>query len=351
MERVNLAVVGGGRIADLNIKGYLGHPRCSLKAVCDLNADTARQRAEQWNAESWCTGYRELLQNPEINAVEILTPHHLHHSMVLEAARAGKHVSVQKPMCFTLEEADQMITACREAGVKLKLFENFVFYPPYRKAKEIIAAGGIGEPLSINIYLGSGLGGWWVPLKTWLWRLDSTQCGGGPSVFDDGFHKLSIARYFFGEIESVRAWVDFTMGVIDSPALITWRFKESARLGVWEVSLSPGIVYQSDYYAADERVEIAGTEGYLWITRCTGRFSEIPPLYHYRDGRTTAYDDLRDDWADSFVDSGVDFIDSILEDREPVLSGEDGRELMRFWLAIERSYKENREVRLEEVGR
>jgi predicted dehydrogenase len=112
VKRVNLAVVGGGRIADLNIKGYLGHPRCSLKAVCDINADTARQRAEQWQAESWCTNYRQLLQNPAIDALEILTPHHLHHAMVLEAARAGKPVSVQK-IYFPLEEADEIIAACR----------------------------------------------------------------------------------------------------------------------------------------------------------------------------------------------------------------------------------------------
>ena len=172
MEQVRLGIIGGGRIADLNVLGYLDHPRCKIVAVCDLDPETAARRQKEWHTERAGTDYRELLAAPDIDAVEILAPHRLHHPMVLAAARAGKHVSVQKPMCLTMRESDEMIDACRQAGVKLKLFENFVFYPPYRRAREIIAAGGIGEPRSINIKLGGGMGGWWVPLKSWLWRLD-----------------------------------------------------------------------------------------------------------------------------------------------------------------------------------
>jgi len=350
MDKVRLGVIGGGRISDLNILGYLDHPKCQIAAVCDINPEVAGRRMKEWGAARCFTDYKELLKDPEIDAVEILAPHRLHHPMVIDAARAGKHVSVQKPMCVELSEASEMVAACRDAGVKFKVFENFVFYPPYRKAKELIEAGEIGEPLSIDIKLGGGAGGWWVPLKTWLWRLDYEECGGTPSVYDDGFHKLSIARYFMGEIESVKAWVDFVFGAIDMPAIISWRYKDTNRLGVWEVAHSFGMMSHGKYYTADERVEIQGTEGHIWITRCTARVTEIPPLYLYRDGESRAFDDMRDDWGDSFHDSGWDFIDSILEDRDPFLTGEDGEELMRFWLAIERSFKEGREVALEEVG-
>jgi predicted dehydrogenase len=349
MDKVRLGIIGGGRIADLNILGYLDHPRCEIAAVCDINPEIARRRQQEWGARRSYTDYRELLRDPDIDAVEILSPHRLHHPMTIEAAAAKKHVSVQKPMCIDLREADEMVAACRAHGVKLKVFENFVFYPPYRQAKKIIEEGGIGEPLSIDIKLGGGPGGWWVPLKTWLWHLDRRECGGGNAVYDDGFHKLSIARWFLGEIDAVKAWIDFTMGVIDMPALISWRYRDTNRLGLWEVNMSPGMLSQGKYYTADERVEIVGTEGYLWVTRCTARLTEIPPLYFYRDGQSQAFDDLRDDWGDAFHDSGWDFIDSILEDRDPFLTGEDGRELMRFWLAIDQSAREDREVRLEGV--
>lgn len=348
MEKVRLGVIGGGRIADLNILGYLDHPRCEIVAVCDRDPEVAARRQKEWGAGRMTTDYREILAAPDIDAVEILTPHRCHHPMVIEAAKAGKHVSVQKPMCVSMKEADEMIEACQKAGVKLKLFENFVFYPPYRRALEIVRAGGIGEPLSINIKLGGGMGGWWVPLKTWLWRLDYEECGGGPTVYDDGFHKLSVARAFFGDVETVRAWIDLTLGTIDSPAMITWRHRDG-RLGVWDITASPGMIIKGKYYGADERVELIGTQGYIWVTRCTAQLSEIPPLLHYHDGKTETCDDMRDDWGDSFHDSGHDFIDSLIEDRQPRLSGEDGRELMRFWKAIERSWKEDREVKLSEV--
>ena len=349
MEQVRLGIIGGGRIADLNVLGYLDHPRCRVAAVCDIREEVAKRRKEEWSADWCCTDYREVLASPEIDAVEILTPHYLHCPMVIEAAQHKKHVSVQKPMCITLTEADEMIRACQEAGVKLKLFENFIFYPPYQKARELIEAGEIGEPLSINIKMNGGVGGWPVPLRNWMWALNYEKSGGSSNLYDDGFHKLSLARYFFGEVDAIKAWTDFCLGVLDMPALVTWSYQDSPALGVWEVTTSLALSINGKYYAADERVEVTGTKGYIWITRCTGRLMEVPPLLLYRDGQTLAFDDMRDDWSDAFHDCGWDFIDSILEDRTPSLSGEEGRALMQFWLAIERSFKESREVRLMEI--
>ena len=345
MDKVRIGIIGGGRIADLNILGYLDHPRCEVFAVCDVREDIARARMAQWKARKYYTDYQKLLSDPDLDAVEILTPHKLHCPMVIEAAQAKKHVSVQKPMCCSIAEAEQMIAATRAAGVKFKLFENFVFYPPYRKAKELIAEGAIGEPLSINLKLGIGVGGWWVPLKTWLWHINWDECGGGPALYDDGFHKMSIARWFFGEIESVRAWVQFMFGVLDEPALVTWRYQNSGRLGVWEANISPGMLVRGKYYTADERVEIAGTEGWIWVTRCASRLMRVPALILSRDGEHRAFDDLRDDWGDSFHDCGWDFVDAILEDRPPFQTGEDGLALMQFWKAVYHSYSEGREVR------
>ena len=351
MDKVRLGIIGGGRIADLNILGYLDHPQCKVAAVCDLSEEVARKRKEEWGAEWCCTDYKKLLTSPEIDAVEILTPYDLHAPMVLEAARHGKHVSVQKPMCQTLTEADAMIRACREAGVKFKVFENFIFYPPYRKAKELLDAGEIGEPLSINLKMNGGIGGWPVPLKNWMRTLnyEAKTTGGGTNLYDDGFHKLSLARHFFGEIEVVKAWTDFSLGVIDMPALVTWSYQDSSVLGVFEVTTSFAMELSGKYYAADERVEILGTKGYIWLTRCTAKLMEIPPLLLHRKGQTISFDDMRDDWGDSFHDCGWDFIDSILEERPPLLSGEQGRAVMQFWLAVKKSYEEKREVRREEI--
>ncbi len=83
-------------------------------------------------------------------ALEILVPHHLHEDLAVQAAAAGKHISLQKPMALDVAQADRIIAAARDAGVTLKVFENFVFYPPIQRARDLIDAGEIGDVLSIR---------------------------------------------------------------------------------------------------------------------------------------------------------------------------------------------------------
>ncbi len=349
LDRVRIGIIGCGRIADLNIQGYLDHPRCDLVAVCDLNEALAQRRQQEWKAKKYYTDFEQLVRDPEINAVEILLPHRLHLPAVVAAAQGGKHVSLQKPMCAELWEGRKMVEAAQQAGVRFRVTENFMFYPPLRLMKKFLDAGEIGEPLSIDMKLAGGAGGWWVPLKTWVWHIDPERCGGTPAVYDDGYHKLSIAKFMFGEIEKVKCWLDFTFAVLDIPSLVTWKHK-SGQVGVWEVGLGVNLMMNHKYYGADEWFEITGTKGVLTATRCTSRLMEIPPLILYKDGRHTAIDDIRDDWADSFHDAGWHFIDSLLEGRPPDLSGEDALYLMKFWKAIWKSTCEKREVRLDEIG-
>lgn len=345
MSTLNFGIIGCGRITDLHAPGYAKSGRARIYAVCDVRRETAARRAAEWGAEKAYTDYNELLADPDVQAVEIITPHHLHKEICVAACRAGKHVSVQKPMALTVAECDAMIGAARDAGVKLKVFENFVFYPPYVKAKELIDGGAIGEPLSMRIHLGGGAkGGWKVPLSSWLWRLNEQSCGGGPNIFDDGYHKFSIAINFFGAVQSVNAWVDRSFGIIDSPALISWKFRDGGRVGFLDSTFSPHMTVKSKYYSADERVEITGSEGYIELPYCTARLLDVPPVILYRNGRTEAFEDIRCDWLDSFVDSTHHFIDCILDGKEPMLTGERGKQVLQFALAALKSSKTGREV-------
>src|SRR3990170_5906953 len=138
MSGVRVGLVGRGRIADLHILGYRDNPRAKVVAVCDAVAETAERRAREWGVERWCTDYREMLADPALDALELLTPHHLHAEMTVAALEAGKHVSVQKPMALNLAEADAMIEAAERSGRSLRVFENYRFYPPYVRAKELL---------------------------------------------------------------------------------------------------------------------------------------------------------------------------------------------------------------------
>lgn len=339
-KKLNFAIAGGGRISDLHAPGYLKSDKAKLYAVCDVSKEVCEKRKKEWELEKTYTDFNELLEDKEIDAVEILTPHHLHYPMVIKAAMAGKHISVQKPMALTLKECDEMISVCRKAGVIFKVFENFVFYPPYVRAKEIMEKGDIGEPLCIRTRIGSGYGGWEVPLRAWAWRLNEAESGGGPTVFDDGYHKLSIAVDFFGPVESVTGWIETSLGMIDSPVALSWKHK-SGKLGYMDAAMTPNLYVESKYYSADERVEITGSKGTIIIPHCTGQLFEAPPLTVVKENRVESHTDLRYDWIESFIDSVQDFIDAVLAGREPKLTGERGRDVTAFALgAIEASKKQ-----------
>ncbi len=344
MKKVRVGMIGAGRITDLHYPAYRDFEKAELVTVCASSEATAKKRQAEWQTPKWTTDYRTILADPEIDMVEINTPHHLHYPMVLEAAAAGKHIQLQKPMGMNIKECQAMIAATRQAGVKFKVIENFVFYPPYRKAKELIGAGEIGEVRSLRIRLGSGgTGGWYVPLNTWLWRLAETDKGGGPTIFDDGYHKFSIGRYYGGDVDRVSAWIDRSFGLIDAPAIVTWRAANGV-VGCIDASFSPNLNVKSKYYSADERVEITGTRGVIWITRCTGQLLDEASVILYRDGVKTCFEKMRADWLDSFVDSTRHFIDCILHDTEPYLTGEQALAVQAFCFAAIRSAKEGREI-------
>ena len=137
MDRVRLGVIGAGNIAALNVRGYLEDPRCDVVAVCDTDETVGRAAADEWGADTYTPDLDVLLADDSINAVEILTPTHLHHDHVIAALDAGKHVSVQKPAANTIEDAREMGAAAERNERTLRISECFVHYPPLELAKKI----------------------------------------------------------------------------------------------------------------------------------------------------------------------------------------------------------------------
>ncbi len=356
MERVRTAFIGAGRIADLHAAGYQATADSEIYAVCDADADLAVRRANEWGAQRHLTDYRDLLADPKVDAVEVLTPHHLHREMAVAALDAGKHVSLQKPMARTLAEADDIVAAADRSRAIFRVFENFRYYPPYVRAKQLLDEGAIGEPVSMRVKVidGNPRHGWEVPASSWAWRLDEDVSGGGPIVFDHGYHIFSIAIYFLGAVSDVFAWINRTeLGgglVLDAPAVIMWRCQQAPRFGTWEATALPDLVVPSKYYANDEWLEITGTKGVLWVNRCSGQMLPGPVLVIYRDGETKTIDDVETDWAASFVGGVRSFVRAIREGGEPELSAADAREVLRFSVAAHRSASEGRPVALSEVG-
>ncbi len=378
-EKLKFVLIGCGRIATLHVLGYENNPDAELYGVFDKDKKRAQEFAEKYGVKKVFDSYEQVLADPAVVAVELLVPHHLHCEMTVQACEAKKHVSVQKPMALNLAECDTMIESARKNGVKLKVFENFIFYPPYQLAKKMLDSGEIGDPVSIRYKMNTGsLGsvnapgaaaraklagvdmeaaglketGWKVDPKSWAWRMNDTLSGGGPLVFDDGYHKFSVIMHMFGDVEKVFAWIDTTAvlpGLYqDCPATVMWKHKSGKQYGVMDIVDSKDMYIESKYYCCDERMEITGSRGIIWVTRCTAAMMpELAPVVMYKDGKTTEYWDMPADWGDSFKNSTLDFIDALKNDREPVLSGERAREILKFSLAAIDSAKKKQEIYLD----
>src|SRR5262245_1991871 len=153
MDRVRLGVVGCGNICQLNVPGYLEHPRCDVVALCDMEWARAELRARQWGiTPKIYKDYAELLDDPGVDAIELLTPTYLHAGQIMAALAAGKHDSCQKPIAVSVAEANRIAEAVAHAHTTFRVTENFLYYPPIVKAKELLDAGAIGEPSLVRIH-------------------------------------------------------------------------------------------------------------------------------------------------------------------------------------------------------
>ncbi len=320
MERVRVGIVGIGNIAPFNVRGYLEHDRCDVVAICEPREEKARKVAAEWNVPKVYLTLDELLADPEIDAVEILTPTQLHRDHVVAAARAGKHVSVQKPVANSVAEAREMVAACQEAGVIFRVAECALHYPPLVKAKELIAAGAIGTPTVVRIktlVAGQAHSSFQDNLEVegYIWRLNNQSPAG--HLFDDVWHKYAAALWLVDEpVRSVQAVVRQGPIFFEAPTAALWEYGRDDLLGLMEVSYAPNMSMRTSYFGADEFFEIQGTDGWIWVTRYTGEMLDLPPVMLYSaDGTTTSFSDLDADWANSFIPTAASFIDAILEGR------------------------------------
>ena len=358
MNPIRVAIVGCGRISDLHALGYKGREDAKIVAVCDTSKSRARKKAKEWGVERVYTDFHQVLEDKEVDLVELLIPHHLHCPMTVQACQAGKHVSVQKPMALSAGEADQMIEAARKTGVMLRVYETFVYYPPAVRAREMIEAGEIGDIRAIRLHVSTGTGdtSWDVPLSAWLWRFNEKQCGGGPMVFDHGYHLFSLAYYLGGPVERVYAWIDQTpvseaagLVKIDAPAAIMFQYTASHRYGLLDIEHTPKMRIYSDYYADDDRIEVIGEKGILFINRYTARTVDLPELMLFKDGKTTPIPVQGVEWHDSFTAATHDLIEKLTTGGQPRLDGATGKAVLQFTLAALQSAASGHEVRPSDV--
>jgi predicted dehydrogenase len=339
-DRLGLAIIGAGNIAPLNAKGYLQHDRCDVVAICDPVEAKARSLADKWGVPKVYSDLEKCLSDPDIDAVEILTPTHLHHEHVLAALSAKKHVSCQKPLSNSVEEAREMEAAAVREGMSLRISECFRHYPPMEKAKELIDAGAIGRPTNLRIrtVVGQTDSSFQAALQAdgYVWRLNSMSPGG--HLFDDMVHKYAMALWLAGQdITSVQAVVR-RRDLFFEPCACIFEYEDEMLLGSMEVSYAPKMWMRSSYYGADEFFEVQGDEGFIWVTRSTGELLDLAPLLVYRGtdkaGTLEEVPGIDADWGTGFNRSAAHFVDSVLDGTPPAMSAADAIKVLQLCFAV-----------------
>jgi predicted dehydrogenase len=336
---VRAAIVGLGRIYDLNKLGYVENGDVDVVALVDSSEERRRQRQGEWPSAQAFASIDELISSGlSVDAVELLLPIVLHEGGATQCLDQGWHVNLQKPMANDLASARRMVDASLQNGAQFRVMENYLFYEPLRKLKGVVDSGELGPISGYHLKMvASGTGGWDVPGDTYRWQFDQSQRGRGILVFDDGWHKLSTALWLFGPIKEVRAWIGSTQVVegieIDAPTTIVWEHANGIR-GVWDITLAVDMYLRSDYYTNDERWEVTGRRGFARVNRCTGRGLQQPSFEMYLDGEMRSQHALDDDWASSFRDSGRHWLSWLRIGDGPLLwSADEAIEVLRVALA------------------
>lgn len=371
MKKIGIGLIGLGMIAEYHIKVYMDYAEeinGSLVAFCDTEQELLEKWGKAAGVTKLYTDYRDMLRDEGVDAVFVLTPHHLHHKMTIDAVNAGKHVGVEKCFATTLKDADEMIAAAKAKGVKLMLLENCVFDPSVMKAKELIENGEIGNLTMIRVTLGQGTGPMFPeePEKfskafhgyynvanqltaTGDWRFDPCKMGGG-RFYDCGHHRFAVARYLGGEIEEIFCMIKYANdGIMDREysSITSFKYADSYAVGSFDEHFgAPISIFETGGSPFDDRVEIIGDKGVLWLNGVEGRLQMKAPLIHYKDGISISYENMECGYEAAFKHENREFVDAVLENREPSCSGEDGKKLLQVIKAAYQSAAENRTVKV-----
>lgn len=193
MRKIKWGVIGAGGIADRRtLPGMMLADNAELVAVMEVDAGLADRLKEKYGAKYAYTSAQELLANDEIEAVYIASPVVCHKEQAIMAAKAGKHILLEKPAAVTIEDGEAILKAAKDAGVLIASGFMMRYHGYHQKIKEMIASGDIGDVVSARAQLTC-----WYPEIEGAWRQDKAKSGGG-ALMDMGVHCIDLIEYILG---------------------------------------------------------------------------------------------------------------------------------------------------------
>ena len=332
---LRIGIIGVGGIAALHREGYLAGG-ADVVALADVHAPTLAARAGAWGVTRTHADYREMLAAGGLDAVSVCLPTALHHPATLAAAAAGIHVLCEKPLALDLAQADEIIAACRAAGVVLMVNHQLRSHAAGDLARRMLAAGDLGTLTHVRLRQAHD----WAGAREVKPSFATRAMAGGGTLLDNGCHLMDLARYLGGDVEEVFARVarrKYDVEVEDT-AHVSLAF-ESGAIGTVEVAWTAT--------GWEEGWWLYGTEGTFEYTNRTG----APVVRHaHRTSPGTTWGDTdvtehRFAGVSAHARHVMAFLEAARGERPVACTGEDGRDAVRLILASYESAQLGRPVR------
>ena len=335
------AIIGTGSIAGLHVTAINEIPYAEVVALCSSTEERARSAEEKYGITTY-SDINKLFDQETIDATIICTASGDHLDPCLKAAKRGIHVISEKPLEVSLDRAEQMISSCDENSVKLACIFQSRFKPDYQQLKKAVESKKLGKLLLGNAYIK-----WYRPENYYSdspWR-GTLEGDGGAALINQGIHTIDLLQNVMGPVQSVTAKVITTVHDIEGEDLgVAMLEFENGALGVIEGSTAA-------YPGYPERLEVFGENGSVILEG--GKIIEWN-LKSEEEKENDEGSDKQDSGASDpmAIDYAYhkyqieDFIASVREDRDPVVTGREGLKALALIRAIYQSSSEGRRVEL-----
>jgi predicted dehydrogenase len=338
---LGIGVIGAGFVAmDYHLPGYAA-AGLRVAAVADLKEEAARAAAERFDIPHAFTDYQRMLELPEVDIVDVLTPRQGRLEIIEDVAAAGKHIMSQKPLSTTYAEGAAMVEAAEAAGVKLGVHLHYHWLPNYRAAWKLLRDGAIGEPLLLSHRMvgDQNVTYWNDPIRRWNASLDDFL------LVEWGAHQLDFLR-FWADQAPVRIFASTTRAAdqnfeSDMLGVLTVEFERGARGALLMTQVSRGADGMMDFRIEGSAGVIAGDE---FVNLSVGRAGE---------GLTPVTLDIPDEWMEmvnlTYVGTMSELLWALAEDQDPTNSARDNLTSVAMCEAAVRSALEGRAVTIAEI--
>ena len=342
--RVKVGIIGSQFEADIHAASFHLMPdEAEVVAVASPTPGNAAALARKYDIPRVFRDYRDMLREDDVEMVTIAAPNHLHARMTIDVANASKHVVCEKPLCMTLEEADEMIDVCRRRGVLLMYAEELFFTPKYVKAKQMADEGAFGK-----LYLVKQSEKHFGPHAEWFWDVERS---GGGVFMDMGCHGIAFCYWFLGrpKLQSVFCQMgtyvhrDKTKGEDNSTCILEF---EGNAVGIVENSWARR-------GGMDDRIEVYGEGG---VTYANLHMGNALPTYSAHgfgyavekapETKGWSYPVYEELWNYGFPQEMHHFARCVRGKDECIATGEDGRLVQEVLYAGYQSARTGRKVEL-----